>query len=125
MPRVAMRIIGLAGVFAATALAQQSAPSIRALVPNSGPVGTRITITGKSFSPTGNTIHFGNGGTRDVASTNAGTTIIYTIPSAIGLSDFNPRIKSPLQMVSPGAYPIVLSNMQGQISNAAEFTVTH
>jgi hypothetical protein len=124
MPRIVTGMIALAGVFAATALAQQLAPSIRSLVPNSGPVGTRITITGKSFGPTGNTVHFGNGGKRDVPSTNAGTTIIYTIPSAVGPSDLNPGIKAPLQIVSPGAYPIAVGNMQGQISNTAQFTVT-
>jgi IPT/TIG domain-containing protein len=123
MPRIVTGIIA-AGVFAATALAQQLAPSIRSLVPNSGPIGTRIMITGKSFGPTGNTVHFGNGGKRDVPSTNAGTTIIYTIPSAVGPSDLNPGIKAPLQIVSPGAYPIAVSNMQGQIGNAAQFTVT-
>jgi IPT/TIG domain len=124
MPRVATGIIGLAGVFAATALAQQSVPSISSLVPNSGPVGARITITGESFSPTGNTVHFGNGGKHDVPSANGGTAIIYTIPSAIGPSDLNPGIKAPLKLVSPGSYAIAVSNTQGQISNTAQFTVT-
>ena len=111
------------GLFAATALAQQVSPTITSLVPNSGPVGTQVAITGTGFSPIGNAVHFGSGGRVNIPSRNNGTRISYIIPTAVGPSDFNPQIKAPSQIVSPGVYQLSVVNGQGQKSNISSFTV--
>src|SRR5690349_21033040 len=56
-------------------------PTIRALQPSAGPVGTRVTISGTGFRDTGNTINFGPSAYPNVARQNDGT-ILFTIPEA-------------------------------------------
>ena|SRR2546428_4445377 len=111
-------------LFAATVLAQTAAPSITSLSPNSGPVGTRVTITGAGFSVTGNAVHFGNGGKINLPSTSSGTIIVYTVPVASGPCEPPKMCAVASQPVVPGIYPIAVRNAQGTNSNMVPFTVT-
>jgi hypothetical protein len=128
-PKVIRRIataavVGGISMLAVTALTGAATVSITSLTPSSGPVGTRVTITGSGFSPTGNIIHFGSGGSVDVPSTNNGTIIVYTIPAAAGPHDMNPRIMASSQIIAPGDYQVFVVNAQIKQSNAVSFRVT-
>ena len=58
---------------------------ISSLNRNSGSVGTEITIQGVGFSPTNNTIKFGNGYIKNLASNADGTSITFTVPEELDL----------------------------------------
>lgn len=98
--------------------------SISSLSPSSGPVGTKVTITGPGFTPTGNDIHFAEGGIRNVSSSN-GTTLIFTVPDSISGCDFwtsGFACTQPVRLVTPGDYVVFVRNANGQ-SNSVNFTV--
>lgn len=116
--------VAVTSLFTATAWAQMTIPSITSVIPSAGTVGTRVTLAGSGFSPTGNTVHFGSGGTANVPAADNGTRIIYSIPNAVGPNDLNPNIKAPLRIVSPGVYQMFTVNAQMQKSNLVSFTVT-
>ncbi len=120
----AMLMIASTCLFAATALAQTATPSITSLAPNSGPVGTQVTITGAGFSPTGNAVHFGDGGRIDLPSTNRGTIIVYTVPAATGPCEPPKMCAVASQPVVPGTYRISVSSAEGRSSNVVSFTAT-
>jgi hypothetical protein len=109
-------------------LAQIATVSIYSLVPSSGPIGTAVTITGSGFSPTGNAIRFGIGGTIDVPSHQNGTVVDFTIPEYIGPCSLIAykliRCMAPAMVVRPGIYQISVVNAQQQSSNEVSFTVT-
>lgn len=104
-------------------------PYLSSISPSSGRVGTQVVLYGSGFVTYGNnTVHFGNGGTMNLSSNN-GTTIYYTIPSYISGCDIttsNYGTACPLyaQQVTPGTYPIYVSNGNGQTSTIY-FTVTY
>ncbi|MBI5470515.1 peptidoglycan-binding protein [Candidatus Kaiserbacteria bacterium] len=90
--------------------------------PQSGVVGTQIIISGTSFSTLDNTVHFGSGGTMHIPSQN-GSTIYYTIPSYTSPCDLiGPGCGAPATLVSPGAYQIYVTNVNGT-SNALTWNV--
>ena len=98
--------------------------SLAYISPISGPVGTRVAIQGQGFSAYENTVRFGNGGTMHVPSNN-GTTIYYTIPSYVSPCDvqtFGTVCAMYAQQVTPGSYPIYVTNAQGT-SNTLNFNV--
>jgi hypothetical protein len=96
---------------------------IQYLQPNSGVVGSTITIVGNGFTNGGNTINFGNGTYQNFSSN--GNSIYFTIPSytvpACSYSS-NPCPFAQLP-VNPGTYNISVTNSYGT-SNTATFTVT-
>ncbi len=89
--------------------------SLTYLNPTAGAVGSVVTITGTGFSPTGNTVHFGNSIVTGVNATN-GQTLFFTVPSQLtgGSSAF----------VTAGVYNVSVTNFSGQTSNVLPFTVT-
>jgi IPT/TIG domain len=128
-PKIMLRMaaavmIGSMSLFAATALTQAATTSITSLTPSSGPVGARVTIAGSGFSPTGNIVRFGSGGSVNVPSANYGTIIVYIVPTAVGPHDLNPQIMAPSQIVAPGDYQVFVVNAQMQQSNVLSFRVT-
>jgi peptidoglycan hydrolase-like protein with peptidoglycan-binding domain len=110
---------------------------IISLAPSSGQVGntTEISIQGLSYMPSAAnnfTIHFGIGGKSglkaiDTGSSTFGSLIIYTIPSGVSGCDF--WISSyhvctlPIQSVTPGTYPVYITDANGNNSNTVYFTV--
>ncbi|MFA6301063.1 MAG: peptidoglycan-binding protein [Candidatus Paceibacterota bacterium] len=90
-------------------------PSISSLSPNSGSVGTQVTITGSNFTPTGTVVHFGYGiMSRSIPSSADGTTVTFTVPS------FSDVTGLPIQ---PGIYSVSVDTTNG-FSNSVNFTVT-
>lgn len=102
-------------------------PVIDSLQPSSGPVGTVVTITGSGFTPTGNTIHFAEGGMSGVNSSNGGTTLTFEVPYWISSCQFkSPALgfcNPPARLVTPGDYTVYVVDGNGQ-SNSMTFTVT-
>jgi len=104
----------------------QSRPSISYLSPSSGRVGTSVAIYGSGFSSYGNTVRFGNGGATNLSSINNGTVLYYTIPYSVSPCDVASGTVCPMyaQAITPGTYPISVSNAYGQ-SSTVNFTVTY
>jgi hypothetical protein len=109
-------MIATISLFAATALAQPSAPSITSLTPSSGPVGTQVTIFGSGFT-SDNGIEFGIDGALHAPSHQNGTVLYFTVPESIGPCssvEATSRIRcmAPAMIVRPGTYEIVVVNTQ-------------
>lgn len=86
--------------------------------PSQSTVGTVITIQGYGFTSSDNIIHFGQGGKKNVTSTNNGTTLQYVIPSYVSPCDLlGTSCGSPATQVSQGSYPLSVSNALGQSTN--------
>ena len=101
-------------------------PYLSSISPNSGRIGTQVTLYGSGFMSYGNTVHFGNGGMMNLSSVN-GTTIYYTIPSTVSGCDIQTSgTFCPMyaQQITPGTYPVYVSNTNGQTSTMY-FTVTY
>jgi len=84
--------------------ASAAGPTVTSLSPESGPVGTRLVLTGSGFASKGNTVRFGDGYIRDLESPD-GTTLAFEVPE--GLDRCAPGSTSPCQgsfaRVKPGA----------------------
>ncbi len=97
---------------------------VQGLNPSGAPVGASVTITGTGFSATGNNVHFGVGGIANVSSSD-GTHLTFQVPSNVGPCDLLAP-GSPcalfLQQVTPGSYPVLVSNNNGT-SNTLTFVV--
>jgi hypothetical protein len=106
----------------------QNQPYLSSISPNSARVGTQVTLYGSGFSSYGNTVHFGNGGTMSLSSFSNGTMLYYTIPYTVSACDITSGygIACPMyaQQITPGTYPVYVSNANGQ-SSTIYFTVTY
>jgi hypothetical protein len=104
----------------ALAGAQPKPPILSSIIPSQGIIGTRVTLVGSGFTAAENTIHFGIGGSRNVASKKNGTIIQYIIPAAVSSCDLvaptRPPCKAPVVRVNAGSYQISVSNASGQTS---------
>jgi IPT/TIG domain-containing protein len=107
----------------ASSVAPSAAPVITAAQPLSGPVGTRVTITGTGFSPTANTINFGVSAFPNVPGTNG--SIVFFIPMQTNppCRNATPPCEIATALITPGDYALSVSTLQG-MSNAMTFTVT-
>ena len=99
-----------------------AAPTIAALSPTSGPIGTLVTILGANFTSTDNVIHFrGEHDSFDAGSpvgSENGTSLQFQISTC---PSYQPRC--PGRYVSPGVYKVTVINVNGA-SNEATFTLT-
>jgi hypothetical protein len=114
----------LVGCSAEGSVSPSSALTITSLQPLTGPVGTRVTITGTGFNNRANTINFGGSAYPNIISTN-GTAIVFVIPTAT-----NPPCRNAMPpcaivsaLITPGTYDVSVTNAQGT-SNSMAFTVT-
>ncbi|MEK7099379.1 MAG: Ig-like domain-containing protein, partial [Patescibacteria group bacterium] len=91
-------------------------PTLISLTPASGPIGTKIIITGSGFAPTGNRVHFGGGVILNLVSSD-GKTIGFTVPQdQVPLcAQQDPRclLPAPYGPVKPGTYWVSVSNASG------------
>jgi hypothetical protein len=98
-------------------------PTLFTLSPNMGRVGSVVALFGSNFALSGNTVHFGIGGAANLASANGGTTLFFVIPSTVNVCDtIGTGCSSPTSAVSPGTYPMYVSNAMGQ-TTSINFTV--
>jgi hypothetical protein len=105
----------------------QGQPYVSSISPSSARTGTQIVIYGSNFSSSGNTVHFGSGGAKNLISLSSGGIIYYTIPytaSACDVATGGTACAMLAQQITPGTYPIYVSNSYGQ-SNTIYFTVTY
>jgi hypothetical protein len=105
-------------------MAPSSAPAVTAAQPRTGPVGTRVTITGTGFSDSANTINFGVSAYPNVPSTN-GTTIVFAVPMQTNppCRNVTPPCEIATALITPGDYALSVTTIQGT-SAAVTFTVT-
>jgi len=97
--------------------------SLYSVSPVQGQKGTLIVLYGNNFSATDNTVHFGVGGSRNVPSTNNGTTIYFTVPHYVSSCDLVVGYcGSPVVQVNAGSYPVYVQNSNGT-SQTINFTV--
>lgn len=89
--------------------------SIAYLSPQSGAVGTSVTVFGSGFSSTGNSVHFGNGVIGNLSS-NDGYSVSFVVPSSLTGYGYQP--------VGLGTYQVSVTNASGATSNAVPFTIT-
>lgn len=108
----------------ALALGEPGSPRLVALAPQSGPVGTEVTITGHGLARSGNTVRFGPGYIHDLASTD-GRTLRFVVPDGLDLCPPGPRTQCPagFPRVVPGPYAVSVLTSGGE-SNRLQFTVT-
>lgn len=99
--------------------------SLSSLSPASGQAGTQVILFGSGFTAYDNTIHFGIGGQRTVASVSNGSALYFTIPhyvspcdTVVGSCNASPTI------VTPGSYPVYVTNGNGT-TQTLNFTVTN
>jgi hypothetical protein len=94
---------------------QQGQLSLSYLSPNSGAVGSTVTIFGSGFSQSNNSVRFGNGIIAGIGSID-GRSLSFTVPST--LSGYGS------QLVTLGSYNVSVTNATGAQSNVLPFTVT-
>ena len=90
-------------------------PAISYLNPNSGGVGSSITVLGSGFTTTRNAVHFGAGVIANLNSPD-GRSVSFTLPSQ--LTGFGTQ---PLTL---NTYNVFVTNSAGYQSNTVPFTVT-
>ncbi|HYU12079.1 MAG TPA: IPT/TIG domain-containing protein [Stellaceae bacterium] len=132
MPGRLASLVFLAALFydgGAAGLAQgRAAPVIHSVAPRSGPVGTKITITGANFTAANNTIRFGGGVIQWLPASSGGgnQTIVFTLRPVIGAIACPGAARCPTAayFVQPGGNPVSVQNANGT-SNTTIFTVTN
>jgi hypothetical protein len=135
MPRSAfgpgLVVIAMLAALAATHASAQT-PQLTSIVPNSGPIGTEVTIRGSGFTVSGNTVIFGvgsraypSGSVYPNHSSDNGSVIRFTIPEHYDPACEYSSRPCPYAALPtmPGSYSVAVSNIGGQ-SNAQNFTVT-
>ncbi|MBI5645278.1 IPT/TIG domain-containing protein [Candidatus Kaiserbacteria bacterium] len=89
--------------------------SLQSLYPQSGAVGTTVTVYGTGFSTAGNSVRFSNGVIANLNSFD-GTSLSFTVPSQLSGYGY--------QQVTLGTYNVSVTNSGGMTSNTIPFTVT-
>lgn len=89
------------------------AVKITSLFPTSGTVGTQVTVNGSGFTTTDNTINFGSGYIKNLAST-GGQTLKFTVPTTLDLCPpAGGTCNNSAASVTPGAYDVSVTNSSG------------
>lgn len=92
-----------------------SSPTVTYLSPNSGGVGTDVTVYGSGFTTNDNTVHFGSGIITGLGSPD-GESVSFVVPSE--LTGYGSQ---PLTL---GEYNVSVTNSNNVTSNAVSFDVT-
>lgn len=104
-------------------------PTLSSISPSSARIGAQVVLNGFGFSSSGNTVHFGNGGSANVPAFNNGTMIFFTIPNFVNpcnlVNSFGfSSCSVPSQQIFPGnTYPVFVTNAQGQQTGTIFFNV--
>lgn len=97
------------------------------LSPSSGMVRDTVTITGSGFTATGNDLHFGGGGVKNINSFNSGNMITFEVPNEVSACDLVIAgaviCSDPDVQVTPGTYIVYVTNADGATATTT-FTVT-
>lgn len=102
--------------------------SISSINPNSGILGSTVTLSGTGFTATGNKIQFGSLGSENnpqysVSSTD-GKTLTFIVPGSNYYSCWSsqPACQIPISLTQPGTYSVTVINANGT-SNSIPFSV--
>lgn len=100
--------------------------TISSIYPGSAPVNAMITIYGKGFTSTGNTVFMNGGSVMAYNVASNGTSISFPVPEWTGGECLysQPACKMMAMQVQPGTYKITVKNAYGAVSNSVAFTVT-
>lgn len=109
-----------------TATTTPTAPAISSLSPFSGPIGTKVVITGTGFTPTGNQVNFDTGVIIDLSSAD-GKTLSFAVPDdrvpLCAVTEPRCLLPAPYNPVKPGTYWVSVTNANGT-SGGVSFGVT-
>ena len=97
--------------------------SLSSINPSSGRVGTSVALYGSGFAATGNDVHFGVGGTKNLSSN--GNTISFLVLSYVSPCDLLQSgyvCGAPSTQVVPGTYPVYVVSGAGA-TNVLNFTL--
>jgi hypothetical protein len=108
---------------ATTATSSPSGIAITAIAPQSGPIGTNVTIAGTGFNSTSQIV-LQNGAIHPQV-TESGTVITFTVPESVGAYCTSGQA-CPMYalLLKPGNYALSVRNDDGAESNAVRFTLT-
>ena len=96
--------------------------SISSILPSSGSTGTTVTIYGSGFTANNSILITGGALVPNVAATNNGTTLSFTVPNTIGPDCFGQQMCPEwARILSPGTYDLSVRSTNG-VSNAVSFT---
>lgn len=113
--------------FSVVGITPSNTPHITGAIPQSGPIGTKVTINGANFI-SGSKVNFGSLGTVDGTVSSNGTSFTFNVPSAIyaapGCSDRNSPCAQAVIEVGSGTYLLSVVNGNGT-SNEIKFEVTN
>lgn len=97
-------------------------PEIVRVVPATGPAGVayplRVTLEGRHFADSANTVTFGPLTLRGLSSSDGGTRIVLHVPKEVPSTG-----EAPPAVLQPGSYRITVITVAGE-SNAAAFQLT-
>ncbi len=96
---------------------------INQLSPDSGKAGTRVVISGQSFTRTNNTVHFDGSVIEHLRSRQRGTKLVFRVPRETTLPCL-PYCKIAVHPYGPGTYDVSVENGDGAVSNSLTFTIT-
>ena len=101
-----------------------STPIVTHAAPNSGAVGTTVTVSGSNFDATGNIVVFGSLVVAANVNSSDGLSLTFTIPSYVS-QYCAPGSMCPsfATLLDPGTYQLNVINSKGT-SNSVSFTVT-
>ena len=117
-----MAVLACAGNAPPSPAPENDQPVIDKITPTSGPAGIaypiRLTIQGRHFADSTNTVSFGSVQVVRATATDAGTRIVLYLPKERSSGG-----EAPPMVLEPGVYPITVSTRAGK-SNAVLFTLT-
>ncbi|TSC63747.1 MAG: NLP/P60 protein, partial [Parcubacteria group bacterium Gr01-1014_106] len=101
------------------------APVASALYPATGPIGTKVMITGSGFTPTGNRVNFDTGVIMDISASD-GRTMTFSVPEdrvpLCAVTEPRCLLPAPYNPVKPGTYWVSVTNGNG-VSGGVSFSV--
>ena len=129
-PCAALVLFGLAhaaGCVSSQLSPNGATPTVTAMTPTSGPVGTIVQLEGSGFPATGNVVKFGPGYLVDLRSADA-RTLRFTVPEGHNLCPpehlgLNEPCREMYPRVTPGDYPVAVVTASGS-SRSMTFSVT-
>ncbi|MEK7074600.1 MAG: carboxypeptidase regulatory-like domain-containing protein [Patescibacteria group bacterium] len=91
-------------------------PVMTSLSVRTGPIGTRVTITGTGFDTVRNRVNFDTGVIMDIPSPN-GTSLVFTVPEdrvpLCAVTDPRCLLPAPYNPVKLGTYPVSVTTLNG------------
>lgn len=106
-----------------TSASGSAAVELVSLNPDGGAAGTSVVARGKGFTATGNTLRVGQGYIRDIAASEGGTVLTFTVPDGLDLcAPGMTPCAGGFARLAPGVYEVSVITRDGE-SKPLKFTV--